>query len=117
MSSVAMALNNGMNPGQLNQWLINHGGYADGDLIIWASVNALGSMTFYNRYVGAGSLDLSDLAHYVAEGHPVILNVRGGSHWVLATHVSGSTVSVNDPGFNQNSYEYSEASNFVVYSK
>lgn len=116
MSSVAMALNNGMDPGQLNQWLINNGGYASGDLIIWGSVNSLGSVKFYNRYVGAGSLAISDLQHYVSTGWPVIINVRSGGHWVLATSVSGSSIGVQDPGFSVSSYDYSGVSNFVVYS-
>jgi hypothetical protein len=49
MSDVAMALAtlntniNGelANPGNLNQWLTANGGYADTDLIIWASTNTL----------------------------------------------------------------------------
>jgi hypothetical protein len=32
------------------------------------------------------------------------LNVHNGGHWVLATGHSGSTYSVNDPGFNTGSY-------------
>ena len=45
MSSVAMALSGcgiSYNPQSLNHWLKGHGGYVNGDLFVWASVNSLG---------------------------------------------------------------------------
>jgi len=44
------------------------------------------------------------------------LNVRGGSHWVLMTSYSGTTLSVNDPGFNQATYDLSDVVGAGVYS-
>jgi hypothetical protein len=85
MSSVAMALNThgiGENPGTLNSWLTGHGGYADGDLIIWNSVHELGQVSVYTS--GRG-LAKSHLKAYVDSCYAVIVNVRDGSHWVLLT--------------------------------
>ena len=48
MSSAAMALSgtgHSYNPKTLNSWLINNGGYASGNLFVWASINKLG-LTF-----------------------------------------------------------------------
>jgi hypothetical protein len=45
MSSAAMALTgtgHTYDPGTLNTWLKAHGGYASGDLFVWASINPLG---------------------------------------------------------------------------
>lgn len=47
----------------------------------------------------------------------MILNVHNGGHWVLATSMSGSTISVNDPGYSTTSYTLSEivANNSGLY--
>jgi hypothetical protein len=104
MSSVAMALagtGKNYNPSSLNGWLKGHGGYVSGDLFVWASVNPLG-------LVYAGKVANGNIAGSLAAGHVVIMNVHNGAHWVLATGISGSTVSVNDPGFNTGSYTLAE---------
>ena len=104
MSSVAMALSgtgHNYNPGTLNTWLKGHGGYVSGDLFVWASVNSLGI-----KYIG--KVSNSNIASSLAAGHIVILNVHNGGHWVLATSMSGSTISVNDPGYSTTSYTLSE---------
>ena len=44
-------------------------------------------------------------------GYVVILNVRNGGHWVLATGYSGDTIKVNDPGYDKSSYALSEVVN------
>ena len=104
MSSVAMALTGvgkSYNPGSLNTWLKGHGGYVSGDLFVWASVSYLGIK--YN-----GKISNNNIASNLAAGHIVILNVHNGGHWVLATSMSGSTISVNDPGYSTTSYTLSE---------
>eukprot|EP01100_Stratorugosa_tubuloviscum_P008588 TRINITY_DN357_c0_g1_i4.p1 TRINITY_DN357_c0_g1~~TRINITY_DN357_c0_g1_i4.p1 ORF type:complete len:143 (+),score=45.31 TRINITY_DN357_c0_g1_i4:70-498(+) len=101
------------NPGNLNSWLTSNGGYSNGDLIIWDSVSALGPISLYAY---TGSLSSSTLRSYLDSCMPVVANVRSGSHWVLLTgYTSSSTFLVNDPGFNQNTYSYSDMSWFVVY--
>jgi len=120
MSSVAMALASRgahYNPGTLNKWLIGHNGYEDGDDLVWGSVTPIGVMAFYNYYHGAGSLSPASLDGIVAKGWPVVVNVRGGTHWVLVTgKAGGGNYRVNDPGFPTTAYAYSDMLNFVVYS-
>lgn len=104
MSSVAMALSGigkGYNPGSLNTWLKGHGGYVSGDLFVWGSVNSQGLS--YVGKVANGNIQSS-----LNAGEIVILNVHNGGHWVLATSMSGSTINVNDPGYNTASYTLSE---------
>ena len=113
MSSVSSALagiGKGYNPSTLNTWLKGHGGYVSGDLFIWASVNSLGL-----SYVG--KVANSNIAANLAANNVVILNVHNGGHWVLATSMSGSTIYVNDPGYNTASYDLSEivANNSGLY--
>ena len=113
MSSVSSALagiGKGYNPSTLNTWLKGHGGYVSGDLFVWASVNSLGL-----SYVG--KVANSNIAVNLAANNVVILNVHNGGHWVLATSMSGSTIYVNDPGYNTASYDLSEivANNSGLY--
>jgi len=125
MSSYAMALNTlnetlsgtVINPGTLNTWLIKNGGYVDGNLLVWASADRLGKMKFNHYYTGYKSLSPSDLQSHVEKGDPVVVNVRDGSHWVLVIGYQNSTqFYVNDPGFSNTYYMYSDMGNFVVYS-
>ena len=97
VSSVAMAIGS-QTPGSLNDWLKGHGGFASGNLFVWTAVSAFGL-----RYEGQIS-NHAQIASAVNSGKVVILNVHNGGHWVLATGHSGSTYSVNDPGFNTGSY-------------
>jgi hypothetical protein len=113
MSSVSMALagcGKGYNPSSLNTWLKGHGGYVSGDLFVWGAVNSLGL-----SYVG--KVSNGNIAGELAKNSIVILNVHGGAHWVLATGMSGSTISVNDPGYSTSSYTLSEivANNSGLY--
>jgi len=101
-------------PGSLNNWLVNHGGYVGGDLLVWNAIASLGnvSMLTYTTKVSQ-----AELKKYVDSCHPVVVNVRGGSHWVLITASTGNlnVWQVNDPGFSQTTYAYSGMLRFVVY--
>lgn len=104
MSSVAMALSGcgkNYNPSTLNTWLKGHGGYVSGDLFVWGSVGPLG-------LAYGGKIGNADIGSHLNAQNVVILNVHGGAHWVLATGISGSTVSVNDPGYSTSSYTLGE---------
>ena len=46
-----------------------------------------------------------------------MLNVRNGSHWVLMTGYSGSTIYVNDPGFSVTSYALSGVGQAGAYTR
>jgi len=119
MSSAAMALashGTQQDPGTLNAWLGANGGYADRDLIVWGSIGHFGSLMLYGDYRGAGSLAPADFQSALAKDWPVIVNVRHGGHWVFVTGWAGNTTyNVNDAGFDVNTYDYADMSNFVVY--
>ena len=103
MSSVAMALKGhgvSENPHTLNIWLKNNGGYASGNLYVWASINKRG-FTF------KGFVGNSEIKKNIDAGHVVILNVHNGGHWVLAKGYSGDNIQVNDPGYSSTSYPLS----------
>jgi len=118
MSSVSMVLNGygvtldgqESNPGSLDKWLTRNGGYASGDLFIWSSVNRFG-FSFQTN-----SLPRDQVEGAINSGKIVILNVRGGSHWVLATGMgSNGAINVNDPGFNQGQYDINDVVAAGVY--
>ena len=103
MSSASMALagtGKSYNPGSLNKWLTSNGGYASGNLFVWASINRLG-LTFQ------GFVSNSQIKPKLDAGNIVICNVHNGGHWVLATGYSGSNINVNDPGYSTTSYPLS----------
>jgi len=117
MSSVSMALNGlgravdgqAANPGVLNRFLSRNGGY-QGNLFIWGSVSRFGF-----GYVGQ-TRDKNQIRNYVQQGKIVILNVRNGGHWVLATGLTGNGFVVNDSGFNVGSYTNGEVVLAGVYN-
>ena len=117
MSSVSMALNglgktiNGQspNPGSLNAYLSSTGGYA-GNLFIWGSVARFGL-----KYEGQITSQ-TDIKNAICANKVVVLNVNRGGHWVLATGVSGSSYTVNDPGFDRTEYPQGEVVKAGIYS-
>jgi len=102
------------NPGVLNSWLRNNGGYDDDndleegavpkiapDLISWP---ADGMHT-------KNDLPISAIKQYLIYGRPVIANVMHGGHFVLVVGrdaENDDTLYVNDPGFNTTTYSYSK---------
>mmetsp|Transcript_15170 Transcript_15170/g.12916 ORF Transcript_15170/g.12916 Transcript_15170/m.12916 type:complete len:140 (-) Transcript_15170:147-566(-) len=98
------------NPSTMNSWLKSNGGFASGDLYVWAAISKLGPFTFQG-FVSTGA----EAAKKMDEGYNVIINVRSGTHWVLPTSHSGSTFHVMDPGFNVDSYPYSAVVRAGVY--
>eukprot|EP00048_Salpingoeca_helianthica_P014611 m.222564 g.222564 ORF g.222564 m.222564 type:complete len:188 (+) comp16056_c0_seq1:341-904(+) len=116
MSSVAMFLAGrgaSIDPGSLNSYLQNHGGYVRGDDIIWGTVDALGFSTF----MGMESVTVDDLSWGLSQCHGIVVEVRGGAHWVLLTDYrgDGQTFGVNDPYFDQATYTFGEMDDFAVY--
>jgi hypothetical protein len=97
VSSVAMTIP-GQTPASLNSWLTSHHGFANGDGFIWRSVAPFG-LVFEGFNNNKASLKKAFKA-----GKIVILNVRGGHHWVLTTGITKNGFAVNDPGFRIGSY-------------
>jgi hypothetical protein len=114
MSSASMALagtGHSYNPGTLNTWLKEHGGYASGDLFVWTAIDKLG-LTY------KGKISNTEIKKHLDEGYVVILNVHNGGHWVLAHGYSGDNILVNDPGFSTTAYSISQIvnGNTAIYS-
>ncbi|WP_157721938.1 C39 family peptidase [Tumebacillus avium] len=126
VTSVAMALRHkgitvsglAADPGNLNSWLKSNGGYS-GNLLVWGAVPKLSSrITFQGRYTSGTSIAASTLRTYLDAGNKAIIaNVRSGGHWVLLTGHNGGTVfNVNDPGYSQTTYNYSDIVGYGVYT-
>jgi len=122
MSSVAMSLfsegikidGQDATPLTLNNWLTAHGGYVNNDDIIWNSVSRLGRISVMTV---TRSVSTSQLKTYVDACHPIVVNVRGGSHWVLITGATSdpNVWRVNDPGFNQDTYTHNTMLDYIIY--
>lgn len=100
------------NPGTLDSWLTQNGGYASGCNIVWAKADAFGKTTFQ----GIETANESEICNGLSKGHGIIANVNGGGHWVLLTGCKGNGVfTVNDPGFSKTTYTKSEILREAVY--
>ncbi len=88
-------------PGQLNGWLVAHGGFVAQDLLVWGAVAAAArAMGHPVTYTGYASTSLATIDRYLAAGEPVIAQVTldGNMHFVLLTGLGpGGTIWMNDP--------------------
>jgi hypothetical protein len=104
VSSAAMALygvgNTSINPGTLNKWLIDNGGY-------WYDIFAPFVLVKLGLTID-GIYSNTQIKSLLDQGEILILTVRDGDHYVLATRISGDTVYVNDPGYSVTSYKVSD---------
>ena len=97
-------------PDIMNNWLINNGGFADGDLFVWSSIAPLG-FNFQGFISSQGDID-----NAFNQGELVILNVMNGGHYVLAIDDNGSGYDVMDPAGFKPVYGYDEVVQAGVYS-
>ncbi|CAD8103044.1 unnamed protein product [Paramecium primaurelia] len=95
-------------PKTMNTWLRKNGGYASGDLFVWASINPLG-------FVFQGWITTTQAKYKFDAGLHVILNVNNGGHYVLMTSYSGDTFNVNDPGYSRSTYSANEVKEAAYY--
>ncbi|NLN75515.1 MAG: hypothetical protein GX139_04345, partial [Armatimonadetes bacterium] len=91
-------------PGTLNTWLRNNGGYSGGCNLIWSvAANYSSKVKFvasYNWNTVAANLTIVN--QHLDAGRPLVCEVRnsrGGMHFVTITGRSGSTYYINDPGY------------------
>lgn len=119
LTAVAMVSNAfgvSTNPGSLNHWLTQNGGYIEKDLLLWrqAAASSQGSVRWKWLHVPGivsqlktDDQDIEDLPpQSVVEseldaGHLVVAEVRlyGGMHFVVITGHSGHTLYINDPWY------------------
>lgn len=79
--------------------------------IVWASVQPLG-LVFGGIDTAVDRIGLHLLAN-----HFVMANVMGGGHWVLVTGAGNGYFTVNDPGFDRNTYGVGDVVRFGWYSR
>ena len=94
------AVDQKFNPGTINTWLQERNGFKK-DMIIWEAINPLGL-----QY--AGTLPNNYIFQALNSGSVVIINVMGGEHWALATSMVGVTIYVNEPLYENHSYNIQE---------
>ena len=115
MSSVAMILASkgvSQNPSTFDAWLTNNGGYAGGCNIYWGKADAFGVTSFR----GIQQANEQEICNGLAKNHGIVANVNNGGHWVLLTGCRGGGVfTVNDPGYNRDTYGILEISQEAVY--
>ena len=123
MSSTSMALNGTgitittgpdaiwTDPGSLNHWLQDNGGYDSGNDFIEEVLPSLRP----NRVVWpadamhkTNDLPYATIAAYLEKGRIVLANVCRGHHFVLVVGYSddGDSLAVHDPGFDRSDYSY-----------
>jgi len=81
-------------PGGLNDWLTDHGGYANGcDIRWWVADDISDEVT----YQGVTGQDWNRLNAELDAGYPVEARVAGDTHSVVIVRREGSTYYINDP--------------------
>jgi hypothetical protein len=105
-----------IDPGSLNRWLTDHGGYIENDLLLWRQAAAASHGSIRWKWLHVPGMvaqlktddqDIEDLppeSLVEAEldaGHLVVAEVRlyGGMHFVVITGHRGDTLFINDPWF------------------
>ena len=105
LTSLSMALNfQGIanDPGTLNQFMIENGGFTRGSSVIWpVTVEKFSNKTLKWKYIPR-QINEEELSKLICDGHPVIVAVniscdRGACHFVLATGAVGDEILITDP--------------------
>jgi len=129
MSSISMALRghsieiDGLNsdPGVLNHWLQQNGGYDDDndlDEEVVPNINP-GRIDWVGYYYNNTDFNADQLKTMLdKEDYVVIANVMHGRHFVLVVGYDEGSVNwyVNDPGFNITSYAYDDIVGYRIFT-
>jgi hypothetical protein len=130
MSSISSALagrgilvdGKNSDPGTLNAWLRNNGGYDKNNDLEEAVIPKLSTRVSWTcswcgAFRNATSFTISDIALQLEQGHVIIANVDSGHHFVLVTgyNVTHDTVYVNDSGFTRNCYPMNQVVGWRVF--
>jgi len=111
LSNALFAFGIDLNPGLLNNWLKENGGYTSAASLIWARVNTLGvraerspNFSFAGSCQSSNPTPLSDLDGPLSNCKLVIVQVCNprsqGQHWVLVTRRVGyENYTIIDPGY------------------
>ena len=116
VTMVTAAYGYSTNPGMLNRWLTENGGYLENDLLLWrqAAAATQGSVLWKWLHIPGmvsqlrtDDQDIEDLPPQsmveaqLDAGRLVVAEVRlnGGMHFVVITGHSGQTLYINDPWY------------------
>ena len=111
-------------PGTLNAWLVNNGGYScvDGNcnnlnLPQVEKIDVYGGIKYLGE-IFPPVLSRSYIVQALGEGLVVLGHVRNKTHFVLLNGVldSGNSYTVMDPLYNSTTYSYKDISDVIVYS-
>jgi len=98
------------NPGTLNTWLRNNGGYQGHNNLDESKIPSINPQRIDWPADGmhrGNDLEISAIKKYLMEPRVVIANVDAGHHFVLVTgwiENDNDTLLVNDPGFDRQNY-------------
>jgi hypothetical protein len=115
--------NNTSNPQQLNNWCKSTTNcYDDSNDLSESAIQQIDpSRIFWNDDTSmhrTNDLSFEAIISYLQKGRIVIANVNDGHHFVLVTGYSTSgenTYFVNDPGYDRNTYTYSEVVGYRIF--
>ncbi|MDD5603867.1 MAG: C39 family peptidase [Eubacteriales bacterium] len=89
-------------PGELNQWLKNNGGYVGQGAIVWSvAAGRAAGLDFLGTISYSGNADLALIKKILDRGFPVLaeMNYKGTSHYVLLSGYNSETFYINDPWY------------------
>lgn len=95
--------NRDVTPRNLNEWLRNEtGGYTSDGRVNWAKVSKYTNSQV--EFVGFFGADLSQIEANLSAGRRVIAWVDGQKHFVVVTRRSGTSLMINDPLYDRQTY-------------
>ena len=90
------------NPGVLNTYLTNNGGYS-GNAIVWSAADGYVDSWRYvdtQTLSGSNNAKIKAIKGWLDEGYYLIISVKNSGHWVAATGYTGNEILMSDPGKN-----------------
>ena len=97
-------------PEIMNEWLLEHDGYSDGDDFTWQSIEQLGCT--FEGYLW----EPVQVIKAFETGYRILCNVMDWGHFVLVKDINEVGYVVMDPAFNRNTYLFQDCVRAVAYS-
>ncbi len=89
-------------PGELNNWLKNNGGYVGSGAIVWSvAVSRVPGLNYLGSVSYPSGADLDFIKQIIDRGFPVLaeMHYKGSSHYVVLCGYNDTTFFVNDPWY------------------
>lgn len=97
-SGVSTTLGTNFNPGTFAKALTKVGGFDARGNIYWSKVSEIAPNFIWTGTRVYGYVSPSTINSLIGQGYYVILNVKGGRHWVAVDRVEGNRIYMFDPG-------------------